>query len=63
MHEVMHAHLVDFVCPVCIFRFAHLKNKLIIIIMKFWNIPIILCQYKLIERFFWSEICQWKNSQ
>lgn len=39
MHEVMHAHLVDFVCPVCIFRFAHLKNKLIIIIMTVLEYP------------------------
>lgn len=39
MHEVMHAHLVDFECPVCIFRFAHLKNKLIIIIMTVLEYP------------------------
>lgn len=39
MHEVMHAHLVDFVCPVCIFCFAHLKNKLIIIIMTVLEYP------------------------
>lgn len=39
MHEVMHPHFVDFVCPVCIFRFAQLKNKLIIIIMTVLEYP------------------------